>query len=303
VAPSYKALLESILSASTSLSLFILPIRRTPAALSIKMSHRIPNFDMGHFARKYIGAYHYFPKDAEGKFKFDGVKYQNARELLRKANKEYRRQSSDIPLEVKYSGIDSNEKAAIEIVNNVQAKDQEKIFDNKNPGDGSYVDNLKKMNKSNLMAIAYHVPKGAQLHSHFTSAAGVMVTQNLDHCRNNEYIWIKSTHNLLTKENRDICELEFNLLPIDADRPEGNLFSESYDIEFSKSYKPELRGAKQNTKGEWMQYIKFLDEFKKYVTLPADKPSDKSYVMAENWIWEKYQIDAKELKKCTSCAE
>lgn len=138
------------------------------------------------------------------------------------------------------------EKDAATIVSRLKDADNMNIYRGQKDARGMerdvgdhFLGNLDLINKTELLRVAKHMPKGAHLHCHFNACLRPSFLVRL--ARDMETMYIRSTMPLTSEEALEQAEISFQVLP----PPEklGDLFSADYE------------------KRTWMSYPKFCAKY------------------------------------------
>lgn len=213
--------------------------------------------------------------------------YNKARESLQAAE---RAKAFDAEVVEKSSDV---EKQATEIVHKIRAYDWDNTYGRPFDAEGHatgkravgqhFLGNVDLINKSWLMDVARHMPKGAHLHIHFNSClpARFLIQQ----ARDIDAMYIRSTLPLTTKENLAHTRISFMVMtPHEATHvkaadgtenhvPLGDVFKEDY------------------ISNAWMPYKKFQRKF--------ELKDEHGHIMkktagAETWLERKMLISEEE---------
>lgn len=143
----------------------------------------------------------------------------------------------------------SLEKEAARIVRAIKVDDTVKVY---GVAHGSpfavadhFIGSVGLINRTELIKVARRLPKGGHLHCHYNSCLPPRFL--IEHARNLEMMWIKSTTSLSTEDGKRNAEIQFQvqehpsrLVPAQI---EGDLMAEDY------------------VPGMWMNYQKFQERF------------------------------------------
>jgi adenosine deaminase CECR1 len=160
------------------------------------------------------------------------------------------------------------EKRANELVGAIRENDERDVYGALRDKHGRqrtvadhFLGNIDLINKTELLKVAQKMPKGAHLHCHFNSCLRPEFL--LEHARDRESLYIRSTCPLTSEQAMQQAEISFLVQP---PQPEGvNLFSEDYVTQ------------------TWMSYPKFCEVF------PG------GLVAAENWLIWKMLLNEEEV--------
>lgn len=165
------------------------------------------------------------------------------------------------------------EKDAAAIVNTLIDVDNENIYRGQTDERGierdagdHFLGNLDLINKTELLRVAQHMPKGAHLHCHFNACLHPSFLVQLARCMDTMYI--RSNIPLTSEEAFDKAEISFQVLPL----PEklGDLFSADYE------------------ERTWMSYPKFCVQYQGGVEA-AEQWLVKKMLFTEEEVYDIYQ--------------
>lgn len=185
------------------------------------------------------------------------------------------------------------ERLASELVRRIRLYDQDNIYESQVDAQGHdigtrhagqhFLGSVDFINRTWMMDVAKHMPKGAHLHIHFNSclSASFLIQQ----ARNIDAMYIRSTLPLTTLENMDRSRISFMVLTLheathirdingtEEHVPLGNIFDKDYI---------------SNT---WMSYKKFQNEFE---FVDQNKQVLSKTPGAELWLERKLQFSEEE---------
>jgi adenosine deaminase CECR1 len=165
------------------------------------------------------------------------------------------------------------EKQANEIVAAIRKNDETEVYGmmrdkhgrQRAPAD-HFLGNVDLINMTDLFRVAKKMPKGAHLHCHFNSCLRPEFL--IEHARNKESMYIRSTCPLTSKEAMLQAEISFLVQP-----PQPEVASI-----FSENYVPQT----------WMRYTKFCVEFFGGVE-EAEKWLVSKMLLNEEEVYDTYQ--------------
>ncbi|KAH7113860.1 hypothetical protein B0J11DRAFT_141912 [Dendryphion nanum] len=166
---------------------------------------------------------------------------------------------------------------------------------------GQFLTNKSRIeSRSKLYEIAKLVPKGAILHLHFN--AELHPERLLEEARGIKNIFIRSIRPLLSKEDLNLTEMVFNVMP--EDTSEADIFSKAYKGDGANWRLPEIAPH------IWMKWSTFQEQFTKhfpdeFVQTEEERllngivpdSSVQGYVRlnpAENWLKHKMVLSKEE---------